>query len=674
MFTDIVGYTKLMGQDEDKAFEVLKKNQEIHNELIEQFNGTLIKEMGDGMLVSFDLASDAVRCAIKIQNTSKEQGIPLKIGIHQGEVVFADADVLGDGVNIASRLQENADAGSIIISGRVNSDVKNKAGIYTKFVEEGTFKNVDESIKIYQVMGEEEQPETGAEKKRNVVKKYMYYMLGGVIIVLTVLLISNYLPQSSSPSEIDQPITIAVLAFNDQSPDGDLEWLGDGVADEILNVLSKVNGLTVIGKTSSFSFKGKKITTKEIGESLGVSTILEGSVSKVEGTYRFTAQLINVRTDSHLWSEKYDRETTDIFAFVDEIAQKIAGGLMAELSGEEVKNIKMEFRPDPNAYEYFIKGEHVHYNEFFSSGGSSELFERAKDMYIRALSIEPKYGEALAGLAHLYHNYFDFGFKKIILIQSRDSILNIAYRVNPNSSYVLMMKGYLSTNYDSAFHFLTAAYSNDPNHLPIQLGIVNKLYDIGLYHESIAFCKKILKTDPLNKFIRGSLILNLWAIGQTNELREQVKDLLEFDKNNWVANFWMFYVSLLVDQDINEANRIYNHLNVEHPEGSNKVLKAWLLASEGRNDDILEEASNINERLGAGYIYAALDNKQALYLLDSLNNSAINKYILPLTYLDLKNNLIFNKLKDEPQFQQWIKEAKVIHEERVRKYGHLFDD
>ncbi len=97
-------------------------------------------------------------------------------------------------------------------------------------------------------------------------------------------------------------------------------------------------------------------------------------------------------------------------------------------------------------------------------------------------------------------------------------------------------------------------------------------------------------------------------------------------------------------------------------------------ASEGRNDEILEETSNINERLSAGYIYAALDNKQALYLLDSLNNSAINKYILPLTYLDLKNNLIFNKLKDEPQFQEWLEEAKIVHEERVRKYSHLFDE
>jgi len=154
MFTDIVGYTTLMGSDEDKAFEVLRKNQDVHNKLIGQFNGTLIKEMGDGMLISFPLASDAVRCAIEIQKACKEQDIPLKIGIHEGEMVFAESDVLGDGVNIASRLQEQAEEGCIVISGKVYSDIKNKAGIYAKFIADKKLKNVEDPVKVYEVLGE----------------------------------------------------------------------------------------------------------------------------------------------------------------------------------------------------------------------------------------------------------------------------------------------------------------------------------------------------------------------------------------------------------------------------------------------------------------------------------------------------------------------------------------
>ena len=156
MFTDIVGYTALMGSDEDKAFNMLKRNHEIHENLIKQFNGTLIKEIGDGTLASFSLASDAVRCAMEIQKACKEQNIPLKIGIHEGEMVFAGADVLGDGVNIASRLQESAEEGCITISGSVYRDIKNKAGIRTEFIEEKSFKNVDEPIRVYKVLCEEE--------------------------------------------------------------------------------------------------------------------------------------------------------------------------------------------------------------------------------------------------------------------------------------------------------------------------------------------------------------------------------------------------------------------------------------------------------------------------------------------------------------------------------------
>ena len=195
MFTDIVGYTALMGIDEDKAFEILKKNKKIHTKLINQFNGTLIKEMGDGMLISFDLASEAVRCAIEIQKASKEQDIPLKIGIHEGEMVFADADVLGDGVNIASRLQEDAEKGCIHISSSVYKNVRNKADINTRFVEERTFKNVAEPVKVYKVKIEkDESPEDDPIRLKHPPKlagrKVM--IVGAVIITLLLLVYVGY--------------------------------------------------------------------------------------------------------------------------------------------------------------------------------------------------------------------------------------------------------------------------------------------------------------------------------------------------------------------------------------------------------------------------------------------------------------------------------------------------
>ena len=166
MFTDIVGYTALMGKDEDKAFDMLRRNHLLHRNLIEKHNGKLIKEIGDGTLASFPLASNAVRCAIDIQREAKGKNIPLKIGIHEGETVFAGSDALGDGVNIASRLQEEAPEGGITISGKVYSDVKNKADINTKFIAEKVLKNVDEPVKVYQVKCEETEQDVLDEKCR----------------------------------------------------------------------------------------------------------------------------------------------------------------------------------------------------------------------------------------------------------------------------------------------------------------------------------------------------------------------------------------------------------------------------------------------------------------------------------------------------------------------------
>ena len=255
MFTDIVGYTALMGSDEDRAFEVLRKNREIHSKLIEQFKGTLIKEMGDGMLISFNLASDAVRCAIEIQKACKEQNIPLKIGIHEGEMVFEGNDVLGDGVNIASRLQGETKEGCITISGSVYRDIKNKHGIQAEFIEEKTLKNVDEPIKVYQVFCQEE----NVPQNRKAIKaksKLKYYLLGSLSLVLIAFAIWQTPPRKDVsnlpiiPASVEVDRSIAVLPFTDMSPNEDQKYFCDGVLEEILMHLYKIGDLRVRHRAS----------------------------------------------------------------------------------------------------------------------------------------------------------------------------------------------------------------------------------------------------------------------------------------------------------------------------------------------------------------------------------------------------------------------------------------
>jgi len=237
MFTDIVGYTVLMGSDEDKAFDMLKRNHSIHEILIKKYNGTLIKEVVDGTLASFPLASEAVRCAIEIQKEAKDQNIPLKIGVHQGEMVMAGSDVLGDGVNVASRLQEASEEGCITISGKVYSDIKNKADIATNFIGDKTLKGVDEPVKVYSVLCEEqEQRESrtpadggiGGQQATNKIK-ILYILLAVVIIIIT---LSLWYFQSQKQHPVLEK-SIAVRPFWNESTDPENEPFVNGITEDI---------------------------------------------------------------------------------------------------------------------------------------------------------------------------------------------------------------------------------------------------------------------------------------------------------------------------------------------------------------------------------------------------------------------------------------------------------
>jgi len=358
-----------------------------------------------------------------------------------------------------------------------------------------------------------------------------------LLLVVTIVALFFIYPQSSiqPASDVEEiGASIAVLAFDDQSPDGDQEWLGDGIADEILNVLAQAKGLKVSGKTSSFSFKGKNATTKEIGEALDVKTVLEGSVSRVGDKLRITAQLIDVETEAHIWSDKYDRDAEDIFAIVDEVAQSIVGSLMSELSVEEVGKFKMLYQPNSEAYEYLLKAENIHID--FSLTRNNELFLMAKELYQKAINIDHEYIDAFAGFANLYDTRGWQKGTRDIDHPKRDSILNIAYQSDPKSPYVLYLKGYVHRNLDSAFNFFKKAYDLDPYNQGARL-LINKISNLGFHDMCISLCKRYLARDPLNKSLQRHLVNSLWRNGQVEDARKIIIKSLDFDNDFQIIEF-----------------------------------------------------------------------------------------------------------------------------------------
>jgi len=364
MFTDIVGYTALMGKDEQKAFDLLKKNRQLQKPIIEQYNGKWIKELGDGVMASFNTVSDAVNAAIKIQENCKAaKDFQLRIGIHLGEVVFENDDVFGDGVNIASRIQAIANPGTIYVSESIHNNISNKQGIETRFVKQETLKNVKEPLRIYEVL------------------------------VNGLLSASLYQEKDQSAIKINPEKSIAVLPFVNMSNDPEQDYFSEGMAEEILNSLSHLKDLKVAGRTSSFQFKGKNIDLREVGEKLAVSTVLEGSVRKQGNKLRITAQLINVEDGFHLWSEKYDRNMDDIFAIQDEIALAITENLKVILLEKEKAIITKSYTQNAEAYEFYLRGR-FYLNKRF-------LFQ-SLEQFKKAVEIDPGFGKAYAGLADAY--------------------------------------------------------------------------------------------------------------------------------------------------------------------------------------------------------------------------------------------------------------------------------
>ena len=367
LFTDIVGYTALMGADEHRAFEILNKNRQIHKPLIKEYRGKWIKEIGDGVLASFPAVTDAITCACKIlHECSSIPGLDLRIGIHLGEVLFEDGDVFGDGVNIAARLQAGAPIGRIWVSEVVHNNVSNRKEIVTRFVKEETLKNVREPLRIYEVSMEHPY---GQDQSINSAKRGHF---------------SN-MPEKS----------IAVLPFVNLSNDPEQEYFSDGMAEEILNSLSHLRDLKVAGRTSSFQFKGKHIDLREVGEKLNVSTVLEGSVRKQGNQLRVTAQLINTENGFNLWSERYDRTMENIFAIQDEIALAITENLKIILFDGEKQKIVKDPTKNKEVYELYLKGRY-----FWNKRGA--FLKKGLEYFSQVTLMDPEFGLAFAGMADSY--------------------------------------------------------------------------------------------------------------------------------------------------------------------------------------------------------------------------------------------------------------------------------
>ncbi len=367
---DVVGYSRLMGADEAGTRARFNDQlDEVVRPAIDEHRGRLVKTMGDGFLIEFGSVVDALQCSVDIQNVvavrqnrePDERKILLRIGIHLGDVIVEDDDIHGDGVNIAARLEGLAEPGGICVSDMVHTGVRNKLSL--DFVDLGkqSLKNIADPLEVFQVV-----------------------------------LHAATTEDSAALDAVFRRPAVAVLPFDNLSADPEQSYFADGLTEDIITALSLWRSFPVIARNSTFAYKGTAPDVRKVGEELGARYVVEGSVRRAGKRVRVTAQLINAETGHHIWAESYDRELEDIFALQDEIARQIATIIEPAIERSEHRRIATKPPSDLAAWEFCVRG-FAHIYEL-----TREANEKAREMFRRAIELDPQYCRAHTGLAFSY--------------------------------------------------------------------------------------------------------------------------------------------------------------------------------------------------------------------------------------------------------------------------------
>ena len=367
---DVAGYSRLMGLDEAGTARILREHRGIADAVVAKHGGRIVKTTGDGLLVEFPSVVDAVECAVAVQKVMAErnEGVPqdrcmlFRIGINLGDVLIEGDDILGDGVNVAARLEGIAEPGGICISSSAYDQVRGKVDVEFADLGEQNLKNIARPVRAYAVM----RNGLGLNRQRGAVPH-----------------------APSSPR-----LSLVVLPFANIGGDPEQDYFADGVTESLTTDLSRIAGSFVIARNTAFTFKGKAIDVKQIGRELNVRYVLEGSVQRGGNRFRINVQLVDAQTGHHLWAERFDKSVADLFEVQDEIVSRLANTLTSKLV--EVEAQRAERSPHPDAMDMYFQGWAV-----ANKGITPEYMTKGRSFFERALTLDPENIEALVGMASI---------------------------------------------------------------------------------------------------------------------------------------------------------------------------------------------------------------------------------------------------------------------------------
>jgi len=531
---DVVGYSRLMGNDEIGTLATLKAlRRDLIDPTISEHRGRIVKTTGDGLLAEFSSAVDAVSCAMQVQmemaaNVSENaQQIFLRIGINVGDIIVDGDDIFGDGVNVASRVESECEPGSIYISSNAFEQVRGKMSFAFEDLGEKSLKNINRPVRLYAV-----KPPT-----LSVAKSFI---------------------DPGKPLPLPDKPSIAVLPFQNMSSDAEQEYFADGVVEELITALSRFRQLFVIARNSSFTYKGRAVDVKQVGRDLGVKYVLEGSVRKAGNRLRITGQLIDATTGNHLWADRFDGALEDIFDLQDKITLNVIGAIEPRLREAEIERARNKRPENLDAYDCVMRAMPA----FWSA--DAEARKDALQFLERAIAIDPRYAlaKALAAWCHAqniaYHGTPEFLQERseairlaeeAVRLDSEDPMvltaLGAAYSIarraaqaspliekalilNPNSAWTWQRSGWLKL-YLGQFDTAIEHFDQSIRISPLDVLNFNAFFGIGCshfggfrYEEAVAWLDKSLAARPSAVFVYRVLASALAHLDRLDEARQAV--------------------------------------------------------------------------------------------------------------------------------------------------------
>jgi adenylate cyclase len=546
---DVAGYSRLMGADEIGTLEALKAlRREIFDPAIASHKGRIVKTTGDGLLVEFASVVDAVTCATEIQNHMGSRAadagpnITFRIGINIGDIIIEGDDIFGDGVNIAARVENECEPGGVCLSGSAFEQVRDKTGFFFVDLGEKSLKNIDRPVRLYAIRPR--QSSTAA--------------------VMKSALEAKPFPLPTRPS-------IAVLPFQNLSGDPEQEYFADGMVEDIITALSRFKSLFVIARNSTFIYKGKPVDVKRVGEELGVRYVLEGSVRKAGNRLRITGQLIEAATNSHIWADKFDGATKDVFDLQDQITTKVVGLIAPQIEVAEIERAKRKPPTDLDSHDYFLRGMALISKYDFSD--ETRLF------FQKAWRLDPNYAAAYAMDAWVSMNQQAvFGIalsderraEAVRLAETAADLANDdafalaraahalchfvrqfdratqmadrAISLNPNLQVAWHARGQIASmccNPDECIQSLAQSIRfspKDPAIRSLWIGSSYALWMKGQYEEGFALAAKAIQFRP-TPWSLGAYIINAVSLGHIDQAREAMKKTLTTAPELTVSRF-----------------------------------------------------------------------------------------------------------------------------------------